>query len=250
MRRFLLLGLLGVLTGFGAEAQSYYFGVKSGLTVGTQEWDQSFQRDPLYRYHFIGFLESYDEDDRAAIFGQLGFHVKGSAIRTFNTTIQLPDGSVREIPGQTIPFEFYNLSLTAGGKQKFALGNPDTKLYYLLGIRGDYNINANLRPDNVDSDSPYNILYPFEQFVNNFTFGATAGGGVQFALSELVGVLLEFTVNPDFTNQYNQPEIPNVINPNPFGSQNVITIEERQISNITFEVSLGLRFLRKVIIVD
>ncbi len=231
------------------HGQSYYFGVKGGMTVGIQQWDQSFQRDPLFRYHAIAFIESLDEQDKYALFAQLGYHVKGSAIRTYGYTAQLPDGSFVDIPPRTTPFEFRNLSLTVGGKQKFSVG-LDTKVYYLLGIRGDYTVSTKLRPNDIADYGIYNTIYPFDDFVNKFMFGATVGGGIQFMFSEFVGGLIEITVNPDFTNQYNQPEIPNVINPNPNFGGNTITIPERQISNTTFEVTLGLRFLRKVVYID
>ena len=229
--------------------QSYFFGLKGGLTIGTQKWDQSFQRDPLFRYHVIGFIESFDEEDKYSLFAQLGYHVKGSAIRTYATTGRLPDGTIIDIPARETPFEFNNLSLTLGGKQKFEVGQ-NSKVFYLLGIRGDYTVSTNLRPTDLETYNIYNTIYPFEEYVNKFNFGATAGAGMQFMFSELVGGLLEFTVNPDFTRQYNQPEIPNVINPNPGYGSNTITIPERQISNVTFEITLGLRFLRKVIYID
>jgi hypothetical protein len=63
-------------------------------------------------------------------------------------------------------------------------------------------------------------------------------------------MVLELTINPDFTKQYNQPLIPNVINPNPFGGSNVIDIPQRQITNVTFELTLGFRFVNKIVYID
>jgi len=65
-----------------------------------------------------------------------------------------------------------------------------------------------------------------------------------------VGMTLEFTVNPDFSNQYNQPQIDNVIDPNPNSIRPTFTIPERQIRNLTFEVTAGFRFLRIVEYID
>ncbi|HMO37874.1 MAG TPA: hypothetical protein PKC76_06600 [Saprospiraceae bacterium] len=230
------------------SAQSYAFGIKGGLTVGFQRWDESFQRDALYRYHGIAFIESAPEGNEFAVFAQAGYHVKGSAIRTFRTTVETPTGFVA-VPSQTIPFEFRNASLTLGGKKKYDLGVA-SKMYYLLGVRGDYTVSTKLRPDFVSEENPYAILFPFDGFVNKFNYGITLGGGLEFPFSEYIAGVIEFTVNPDFSRQYNQPEIPNVINPNPnFGSSR-ITIRERQIVNTTFEVTLGLRFLHKIVYID
>ena len=44
--------------------------------------------------------------------------------------------------------------------------------------------------------------------------------------------------------------IPNVINPNPFGGSNVIDIPQRQITNVTFELTLGFRFVNKIVYID
>lgn len=251
MKRILLgAGLLIALWLPLAGQGGFYFGLKGGLTVGIQKWDQSFQRDPLLRYHGIIFTESYSEEDKTALFAQLGYHVKGSAIRTYRTVVQFPDGTFRDVPARQTPFEFENISLSVGAKQKFPLGLGSNKVFYMIGIRGDYTVNTNLRPVNAEEFGVYNLIFPFEEFVNKFNFGAILGGGIQFEFTELVGGVLEFTVNPDFTRQYNQPEIPNVINPNPNFGSGTITIRERQISNTTFEVTLGLRFLRKVIYID
>ncbi len=230
------------------DAQSYAIGVKGGLTVGFQQWDNSFQRDPLYRYHGILSVESADEEEPFSIFAQLGYHVKGSAIRTFATTFRSTSGALVDVPSRETPFEFRNVSLTLGGKQKFPFGAAQA--YYLLGIRGDYTVSTQLRPDNIDDESQYAILYPLDEFVQKWNYGVTVGGGLEFGISEFVSTLVELTVNPDFSRQYLQPEIPNVANPNPNGTNSLITIRERQIVNTTIELTLGFRFLRKIEYID
>lgn len=243
----LVLGLISI----SVEAQSYAFGVKGGLTVGIQQWGASFDsREPLFRYHGIAFIESAEEDEPWALFAQGGYHIKGSAIRTFRQTVQLPDGSTRTFPAREIPFEFRNASVTLGAKQKFNLGITETKWYYLFGIRVDYTLSTKLRPDFIEETDPYALFYPFDDFVNKFNYGVSIGGGIELPLGELVGAVLEVTFNPDFSLQYNQPAIENVINPNPFASSRTTTIQERQIRNATFEVTLGFRFLHKIIYVD
>jgi len=81
----------------------------------------------------------------------------------------------------------------------------------------------------------------------NSNYGATVGGGWEFEFSELIGGLIEFTINPDLSNQYEQQAIPNVIDP--FTNQ-PITLRERRVRNLTFEVKFGLRFMRKVEYID
>ncbi|MFM8449360.1 MAG: hypothetical protein ACKOAY_04580 [Haliscomenobacter sp.] len=230
-----------------AIAQSYAFGLKGGLTIGTQKWDNSFQRDPLFRQHVIAFIETAEESEPFALFAQGGYHIKGSSIRSYRSVYTQPDGTLIEIPSLTTPFLFKNASVSVGAKQKFDFTGAK-KLYYLLGIRGDYTVSTDLRPDNL-SVSLSNI-YPFEQYVNKFNYGAIVGGGVELPFTDLVGVVLELTINPDFTKQYNQPIIRNVINPNPYGGTNVIDIPERQISNVTFELTLGFRFVNKIVYID
>ncbi len=70
---------------------------------------------------------------------------------------------------------------------------------------------------------------------------------MEFSFSEFIGASLEFTVNPDFSLQYRQPAIPNVRDP--WSGQNT-TIPERRIRNMTFELTAGFRFLRKVQYLD
>ncbi|MCB9080478.1 MAG: hypothetical protein H6555_02085 [Lewinellaceae bacterium] len=231
-------------------AQSYNFGIKGGLTVGTQRWDNSFQREPLFRYHGIAFIESADEGSPFALFAQGGYHIKGSAIRTYRTVLIRQDGSRIDVPGQETPFEFHNVSVTLGAKQRFDVGPGNSQLYYALGIRGDYTVKTDFGNVRVEDNPSYALIYPVEGFVNKFNYGLTVGGGIELPFSEFVGMLLEFTVNPDFSLQYNQPVIRNVINPNPIGGSSLIDIPERRIANLTFEVTLGFRFLHKIIFID
>lgn len=232
-----------------SEAQSYAVGVKGGLSVGFQRWDQSFQRDPLYRYHGILSIETAEEDEPFGLFAQAGYHVRGSAIRTFATSFRSVTGAIIDVPARETPFEFRNISLTLGGKQKFPFGEF-SDAYYLFGIRGEYTVSTQLRPDNLPDESQYAILFPIDEYVQNWNYGVTVGGGFEFAISEFVSTLIELTVSPDFSRQYSQPEIPNVANPNPNGVSNTITIRERQIVNTSIELTLGFRFLRKIIYVD
>lgn len=237
-----------VLLAFVPElsSQSYAFGIKGGLTIGIQNWSD-FQRDPLFKWHGIAFIESAPEDNRFAVFAQAGYHVKGSAIRNRNFFNPL-NGNVTRPPAQE--FIFNNISLTLGGKQKYDFSARGTKVYYLFGMRLDYTVSTNLdQYSQFNERNPAYAIYPFDEpaFINDFNYGATVGGGFEIPFSELVGILVEFTVNPDFSLQYRQPEIPNVIDPY---TGNTRTLRPREVRNLTFEVTVGFRFLNKIVYID
>lgn len=240
--KLLPLSLLFLIFCFSSKAQEYggyYFGVKGGLLLGVQSWN-NFERDPLIKYHGIVFIETVGDDN--ALFAQAGFHRKGSAIRGRNF-IGL-NGEPFRPPTQE--FIFNNASLTLGFKKKNWLSAAST-WHYLIGIRGDYTISTNLNEYKTINEATNSLFFPDDSFVRDINYGVTLGGGGEFELSELVGVVLEFTVNPDFSPQYRQPAINNVYSPI---SQTNISLPERVIRNITFEVSAGFRFLRKVEYID
>jgi hypothetical protein len=247
----LFFSLVLFLAGATAFAQGSAFGVKGGLTLGVQRWN-NFDQDLLVKYHGILFAETLNEANDGALFAQLGYHVKGSAIRNNRTFF---NNQFFEIP--TREFQFRNLSLTLGGKKKYAFGkNRDARVYYLLGIRGDFTINTNLSEyQQIETESGQIIVlnsasfYPSDNWVQRFNYGATVGGGFEFPFSELIGGVLEFTVNPDLSRQYWQPALGNIPNPQGPGLP-PINVAERKITNITFEVTLGLRFLRIIEYID
>lgn len=240
MKKIVLLGIL-VLSGFFALGQGYYFGVKGGLSVGFQNWS-GLEQDPLFSYHGDVFVESKTEGNQFAMFAQLGYHVKGSALRNrsyFNSV-----GGFNRPPARE--FRFNNAVLGLGGKQKFDFGQK-SKFFYSVGIRVEYTINTNL--GEYSEINKILLYYPFNDynFIRRINYGLIAGGGLEFEFSEFYGMMLEFTINPDFSNQYTQPAIPNVTNP--YNGQTT-TLRERKIRNLTFEVSVGFRFLRKVEYID
>lgn len=222
------------------------FGIKGGLALTNQQW-QSFQRDPLLRLQGDVFVESLPEENDFALYASLGYHPKGSALRN-QLAQNFSSGQLFRVPPQR--FIFHNVSLILGAKQKFDLPGKEAKFFYALGVRGDYTVDTNL-----DEFQDFNntfvsfALYPIDdtQFIREINYGITVGGGMEYALSEFVGLSLEVNFHPDFSLQYEQPEIPNVTNPFTF---QLDSIPERRIRNLALEVSLGLRFLRKVIYVD
>jgi hypothetical protein len=239
-RTNLLFSIL--LTGFltPALAQSYAFGLKGGPSLGFQRWQES-NRNVLWVYHLAGFIESAPEGGGGSMYAQAGYHVRGSAIRF--QSIQF--GSGRFLGQRTDEFRYNNASLQVGFKSR--IPQQASTLYYFFGLRGDYTINTNL--------SSYrdlilnNLYYPEDTWVRKFNYGISIGGGWEFPFGEFVSGLVEISFHPDFSRQYDQPPVQNVIDP--FATPGVTrSFPDRRIVNYTAEISLGLRFLRKIIYID
>lgn len=236
-KRFLLLICILTLSFYHLEAQSFVFGVKGGPIIGIQQWN-STDRDPLFKYHGIAYLESYDMDENAvALYLQAGYHIRGSAIRNlrFNINNQL-------VKSKPIEYIFKNVGLSVGAKKKYDMAKG--KAYYMLGIRGEYNVGTNFN----DFTGLGFSFYPNDFYVRPFVFGAMFGGGIEFPFGELIGGVIELTINPDITRQYIQPAIGNVSAP--WDPSIDLYVGERNIRNITLELTVGFRFLRIVEYID
>jgi len=232
MLKNILILAICLFTSISAFSQSFWFGPKGVVSFNVQNWD-GFERDPYFSINGDVFIETEDEYSRSSLYAQLGYHTRGSSTRVnfFNTG---------NFANQS--FQFNNMVLEIGAKQKLT-SEPNSGPYYILGGRAEYTLSTNLS-EYIRFQSAF---YPIDDFVRKFNYGATVGGGWEFEFSELIGGLIEFTVNPDLSNQYEQQAIPNVVNP--FNNQTV-TLPERKVRNLTFEVKFGLRFMRKVEYVD
>jgi hypothetical protein len=223
------------------QAQSTVYTMLGGLTAGNQKWNDGQDQSLLLKYHGAIRLETYTpENDKSSMFVQVGYHVKGSRQRFRFFT---PGGGVNR---NNTNYEFKNLSLILAAKSKQDFGVKH-KFYYYGGLRGDYTLGTNL--STLAQNNPFfTIIYPSDGFVRKWIVGISGGGGLELNIKELVGAMVEFSVHPDLTLQYRQPAIGNIIDPNNPG--NVITVPNRDIRNVTFEVSVGLRLIRKVVYVD
>ena len=235
MKNSILL-LLAFFLATNIQAQSFAWGVKGGLTVGFQNW-QGTPRDLLFKYQGILFVESLPAGNDFALFGQVGYHKKGSAIR--NQQVNLGGGGVFRPPTET--YEFNNISLVVGAKQKFDF-RDFAKSFYSFGIRGDYTLNTNL-DEFAQTNVQFRRFFPNDFFVRKFNYGVYIGGGLEFAISDLIGAMVELSIAPDFSFQYQQPAIGNVTDPYTF---QLVTIPERKVVNVALELTVGLRFLRIV----
>ena len=240
MTKRLLFTLAFTFSLFTLTAQTFAWGVKGGLLVGLQKWE-SLQQDPLLKYQGDLFIESVPEDNSVVLFASGGLHLKGSAIR--NQRFLNGNGQIFNPP--TTEFIFRNLSVVLGAKQKSDLGATARK-YYSFGIRADYTLNTNL--EDIQNSGIRTIAYPVDAFVRKFNYGVSVGGGLEFPFTELIGAVVDLTINPDVSFQYRQPALGNVTSPN--DPSQTITVSERKIVNVSVELSVGFRFLRKVEYID
>ena len=229
-----------------ATAQGYAFGVKGGLAIGQQSWNTggASSNNLLFKYQGAVFIESLSEADKgqSVLFAQLGYHLRGSAFR-YRSGVAFEPGTTTPIKIDAFKEEFIfkNIGLILGAKRRGIKGNEH--LFYSVGLRGEYTVGTNL-------GSARNVIfyetYPQKEFVRKLQFGLTLTGGYEFPLSELVGGMVEFSIHPDLTRQYFRPEFQGY---DPYSRQ-YVTVSAQAIRNISFEVSFGFRFLRKVEYMD
>ena len=124
--------------------------------MGLQQWN-GFSRDPLFKYHVDGYIESWQEENKYSLFAGLGYHVRGGTIRT--RAWYDPD-LMQEFSGGKTNMEFNNIVLTLGGKQKFPIG-LDSRVYYMIAIRGEYSVSSNFD----------GYMASYEGLENKFVFG-------------------------------------------------------------------------------
>jgi len=239
---FLSILIIFIFIGIN-NSQSFFFGIKGGSAIGYQKWE-SFNQKPVLTYHIAGFWESYSEDNPLnVLYAQLGYHNRGSAMRNvIGVTI---DNEYIRLP--TRNFLFHNISLGLGAKKKQDI-NEYLRSFYSFGLRGEYTISTNLSKYAFLNQRMTNLYYPDDLFVKKWTYGATVGGGIEYMFSELIEGLFEITVNPDLSNQYDQPQLGSIIDP--WHPGNTVTVPRRRIKNTTVEITVGIRFMRKVEYVD
>ncbi len=245
------IGLLWVLcftSVFGQEGSA--FGIKLGPSIGFQQWNRGGGNTGLlFRYHADAYIETYSPDASYALFAQAGYHVRGGALRLRGGSFQSSNSNnLITISGRSYPYEFNNLVLSIGAKQRFVRDN-DLSLFYLVGVRGEYTLSTNLGDYHRENDplERFNLIHPFPgSNVRKINYGIIVGAGLDFMFSELVGGMLEISISPDFSQQYFSQAFAYV---DPITSQDR-NISERRIKNLSIELSLGIRLLRIVEYVD
>ena len=227
-------------------AQGYAFGVKSGLSIGQQAWNTggSSTNNLLFKYHGAAFIESVSASDKgqSVLFAQLGYHLRGSAFRYRSGAAYDPSGNIVKVDGFTQEFIFKNIGLILGAKRRGVLGNE--RAFYTVGIRGEYTVGTNL--EETPQNPFYISTYPQKNGVQHWQYGLSLSGGYEFPFSELAGGFVEFSIHPDLSRQYFRGEYAAY---DGYLRQNVI-VPTQAIRNISFELSIGFRLLRKVEYVD
>lgn len=216
-------------------AQSRAFGVKGGLSVATQRWN-NFDRDVLIGSNASVFVE-FQTEGKFAIFIEGGYHQRGSALRFPASTGVSSTGAIVNIPASVRKQTFHNAAIILGGKN---LINTSGKInpYYGFGARLEYTIANDIGK-----------LYPvWEQFLNTFNYGVTLSGGLEYGFGdERPGALfLEFSAHPDFSKQV---FVPPGTYYNRFLDQNIPT-QEQKVINLSFEITLGIKFIQKIEYID
>lgn len=234
IKKVLFILLLFILYAAKANSQSFVFGPKGGLTLGTQTWN-GFDRNVLPTYHAGLYIESYNEEASSSFLAHLGYHKRGSAERVTFITSGGAFSNSRQ------GFEFNNAVLVLGAKNRFNTYGIN-KPYYIIGVRLEYTLSTNLKQYEI-----YGGYFPLEPFVNKFNYGAIAGIGYELQFSEFVGGFIEANISPDVSKQYEQPALSNIISPITGRARN---LSAQTIRNLTFEISIGLRLLRKIEFID
>jgi len=245
------LGVFFVFICSLAFGQSYFVNLKVGPSLAFQQWNNSASNtnSQLYAYHAALGIESYSEGSNSSLFAQIGYHIRGSAIRYISSGyIDPTTGHYTYAPGATQTFQFKNLALLLGAKKKNILGSKDA--YFTFGIRGEYTLSTNLVAPDPNSFYAYSF-YPVSAGVNKLNYGVSLGGGYEIKFSDLVGGAIELNIHRDFSNQYYSPPIPNVYSIDyTTGQRILVTLPEEAIKNTTMELSFVLRLLRKVVYTD
>lgn len=230
----LLMGLTPKL-----PAQSFTgYAVKGGGVLATQRWD-NFERDPLLGAHVDLQVESVSYDKPTSFYASLGYHQRGSAIRT--RALRFTDPTTgQEVTSErtSLRFVFHNLALALGGKQHYAVGQ--NRGFVSFAVRGEYNLATDFGDtDDRNFNFGYGPAYPIGDFVRDFLYGADVGAGLEIALSARTDALFELRLSPDVSAQYDQPPLQFF---SPLTGNNESS-GQRSINNLSVEVSVGLRFL-------
>lgn len=215
-------------------SQGYFFGPKLGGVMGFQSWNE-FQRNPLLTYHGDIFIETLDENRTGALYASLGYHERGSSTGGF---FRGTNFSARR------RFVWQNAVLAVGAKKKLnTRGNLDP--YYMVGVRLEYTFATNLD----ERESNFDYFFIIEERTNRFNYGVSLGGGFEFRSNEFAIPFIEFSINPDISFQYESEFLGSVTANGPFGPIS-INVPERKIRNMSIEITLGYKFMRKVVYVN
>ncbi len=229
MKKNCLLAIAMILSTFASAQWGTAYGFKSGLTLGTQRWNTQ-EREVQPGAHGVVFLESVDQESGTGLFGQFGYHMKGSRIVFRSSVFVDQSGNERELPRRSFRQPFNNLSLVFGGKKSWNL--TDYTQYFIgIGIRGDFT---------VDYDLYFGREY-LEEYVRPFNYGLTVMGGFEFSVGDSGNFLVEFSFHPDISKQI---DLPVTIPYYDIRTNQLRTLNSQQVTNATYEISVGYKLIR------
>lgn len=205
------------------QAQDNAYGFIGGMTLGTQKWN-GFNRDPLLSWNGRAFYESIVTDKFSAVM-ELGLHNRGSGVLS-QYIIQGQSGLTTNYSKMVLR----NVSLLGGAKQVYDL-KENTEAFVKLGVRLEYTVADN-----------FEIFEQYTEAIQPFNYGITLGGGFHFGPKDgPIQFILDAQVSPDFSQQLFAPQA-NIWNRY---TQQYQTFPEQKVSNLSFEISLGVRWVNK-----
>lgn len=210
---------------------NFYWGFKGGLTLATQKWN-TFQRQVMPTYHGAFLIEYFGKwskgrnetgpSRRLGMLATLGYAQRGATYRTWNII------GTNKRPKDV----FHNIGLLVAAKGLFRAA-PQFNAFYGMGLRAEYTVRANL-------------VTNYSQYVNNFNYGVWFAGGIEFALRS-AAFFVELSFSPDVSKQVRVP-MGVYMGVDQITGQNIYTNREEKIYNLSFEVSVGVKFGRNEII--
>lgn len=225
--------LISALVAFLASAQSQTtlksgmaIGVKGGFSAASQYWNKQ-AREYRFAWHSDLFFEKFGSKP-TSFYMQLGYHQRGSAL-VFNGPSDWtnPNSTYTQ---RREPTSFNTLSLCLGAKVRKQIA-PSIISYGMLGLRGDLLLHQ---------DWGVYQYYNYAQYTNSFTYGFSFGGGFEFGKPDgKLAYILDFQVQPDISRQVLVP--PTYSPSNQSFNYLPQPIRELSVTNLTFEVSLGIR---------
>lgn len=222
IRYSLILMIIGCSTTTFAQYAAH--GLKGGLTIGTQKWNGQ-DREALFSYHAGYVYESYTSSDKFSYLVELGYHVKGSAVRTNFYDLS---GNFRQI---TTRNKFGQAGLLLGAKSLLDVNFGGGNVYYMIGGRLEYTVT-----DTIET------IANLSRYINRFNYGITVGGGLEFKIADKALAFLEVQISPDFSQQIFMP--PGNYVANYQGNTVFVQFQEQKVINTAVEVTVGVKLQR------
>ncbi|HMS29340.1 MAG TPA: hypothetical protein PKD32_05785 [Saprospiraceae bacterium] len=212
----------------GVFGQANGFGFKTGPSLGFQKWGGT-SRQPLTKFSVDIFADSEGSGDtRNTIYGQLGYHTRGSAFR-YSRFIDL-NGNVSK--GGSFSMQFHNIVLELGMK-RFIKTPTKLQAFYALGLRGEYT-----------AKTKFEIQESYRDFVRKYNYGISLRLGAESRVSKVVAMGFEFNIAQDISRQIWVPAGTKWYD---YYTGSYTIGAEQSIRNFSLELSVYFRFLQIIV---